>query len=293
VGTLLAALTSGGSLPLIVLGMFVYSVAFALPFVLLAMFPGALARLPGAGGWMITVKAAMGFVELVAALKFLSATDRVWNLQLMPRPVMLLLATLIMAVLALYLLGLVRLPHAPPAARRVVSLRTLVGLAALLAALYFARGLTGTPLDSWTESFLPPAGYGADGGEAQGGIAWTEELKAAQADAAARGLPLFIDFTGVTCNNCQKVEKSIFVDPRFIEAIKARAVPVRLYTDRRAPPEVKVRDKANAELMVRLGSTTLPYYVLMSPQGDALRAMGYDPGFGVQQFIDFLEVPRR
>ncbi|HEX5009800.1 MAG TPA: protein-disulfide reductase DsbD domain-containing protein [Planctomycetota bacterium] len=293
VGTLLVALTTGGSLPLIVLGMLVYSVAFALPFVLLALFPGALHALPGAGGWMITVKAVMGFVELVAALKFLSAADLVWNLQFLPRTSMLLLATLLMAALALYLFGAFRLPHDVPTPRRAVSGRTFVALLALLSALYFAGGLTGRTLDTWTESFLPPAGYGAGkDGTAHELIAWNEDLEAAKAAAAAQGRPLFIDFTGVTCNNCRKVEKSIFADRRCADALAAKAVPVRLYTDRRSPSDVKARDAGNRALMEQLGSVTLPLYVLMSADGRMLRSMGYDPSFTVQDFIDFLEMPR-
>ncbi|MBM3984118.1 MAG: DUF255 domain-containing protein [Planctomycetes bacterium] len=292
VGTLLAALTAGGSLPLIVLGMLVYSLAFALPFVLLAMFPGLLSTLPGAGGWMVTVKAVMGFLELVAALKFLSAADLVWNLELLPRPTLLLLAALLMAVLALYLLGVFRLPHDLGAPARRISGRTLVAVAALLAALYLSRGLTGRDLDSWTESFLPPASYAGAGGAHAEKIAWQDDLAAAKAAAHAAGRPLFIDFTGVTCQNCRKVEKSIFEKDAFARAVTQRAIPVRLYTDRQAPPEVKAADAANRLLMEQLGSVTLPLYVLMDADGRELRSMGYEPALEVQDFIDFLEVPR-
>jgi len=292
VGMLLATLTAGGSLPLIVMGMLVYSLAFALPFVLLAVFPGAVQGLPGAGGWMITVKVVMGFIELIAALKFLSAADLVWNLQLLSRPTLLLLAVLLLAALALYLLGVFRLPHDALTRRRALSGRTLVALLSLLCALYFARGLTGRTLDSWTEAFLPPSGYA--GAEARPElISWRDDLQAAKAEARAASRPLFIDFTGVTCNNCRKVEKTIFVDDSFADAAAQRVVPVRLYTDRQSSPEVKKADEANRGLMVELGSTTLPYYVLMSPDGEVLRAMGYEPTFTVQQFVDFLEVPGR
>lgn len=292
VGTLLAALTAGGSLPLIVLGMFVYSLAFALPFVLLAAFPGMLSRLPGAGGWMITVKAVMGFLELVAALKFLSAADLVWNLELLPRPTLLLLATLLVAGMALYLFGAFRLPHDVGGAPRRLSGRTVVAALALLLALYLSRGLTGRGLDSWTESFLPPASYAGAGGAHAETIAWTDDLPAAKAAARAAGRPLFLDFTGVTCQNCRKVEKSIFEKDAFAAAVAAKAVPVRLYTDRLAPAEVKDKDAANRRLMEQLGSVTLPLYVLMDADGRVLRSMGYEPALTVQDFVDFLEVPR-
>ncbi len=289
VGTLLAA-TSSVSPALIVGGMLVYSAAFALPFVLLAMFPGALSALPGAGGWMITVKVVLGFLEVIAALKFFSAADLVWNLQLMPRPVMLLAAALILAVLALYLFGAFRLPHDVPGRRRALSARTAVAVLVVLASLYFARGLGGRTLDSWTESFLPPDGYGAPAGAARAdAVPWIEDFDKAQAEARRTGMNLFIDFTGVTCQNCRKNEKAIFRQARFAEACR-RIVPVRLYTDRLSA-EFADGDAANRRRMEQLGSVTLPLYVLMSPEGKVLRQLGYRPGQTVEEFIAFQEAP--
>ncbi|MER3495381.1 MAG: hypothetical protein C4320_00225, partial [Armatimonadota bacterium] len=70
VGAVLAAAATGQILyP--VLGMLAFSAAFALPFFLLALFPTLLQKLPRSGAWMETVKATMGFVELMAAVKFL------------------------------------------------------------------------------------------------------------------------------------------------------------------------------------------------------------------------------
>ena len=94
----------------------------------------------------------------------------------------------------------------------------------------------------------------------------------------------------MTCQNCRKVEKSIFSQQRFADAVAQKVVPLRLYTDRRSPPEVKTKDAANAALAVQLGSSTLPFYVLMSPEGKVLKSTGYDPSYDVQTFIDFLEL---
>ncbi|MGQ0552313.1 MAG: protein-disulfide reductase DsbD family protein [Planctomycetota bacterium] len=291
VGTLLAALTAGGSLILVAVGMFVYALAFALPFVLLAMFPGVMAKLPGAGGWMITLKVALGFLELVAALKFFSAADLVWDLEILTRSTMLTVSLLLMAGLALYLFGFLRLPHEGSTRRRLFSLRSASGVLAAVFALYLARGLAGQPLDSWTESFLPPSGYAAAGDSAEAElIAWREDLEAAKAEARSLGRPLFVDFTGVTCQNCRKVEKSIFIQPAFAEAVEQQAIPVRLYTDRRSD-EHRENDRRNRELMEDWGSVTLPLYVLLSPEGLVLSKMGYSPDFEVQDFIRFLEVP--
>src|SRR5690606_14548072 len=61
VGTLLVeAASKGGMAPLI--GMFGFSLALALPFMLFAMFPGWLNSMPRSGGWMNTVKVSLGFL---------------------------------------------------------------------------------------------------------------------------------------------------------------------------------------------------------------------------------------
>jgi thiol:disulfide interchange protein DsbD len=294
VGSLLAALATGGSPWLIAAGMLVYSAAFALPFVLLALFPSALSALPGAGGWMVTLKVVLGFLELVAALKFFSNTDLVWNLQLMPRPVMLTATVLLVAALALYLLGTYRLPHDVGGKLRLFSLRTLGAGAVVLASLYLSCGLTGKELDPWTESYLPPHEYGVPegtGGGPHDPVGWIEDYEEGQAAARASGRPMFLDFTGITCVNCRKVEKQFFSRPEFVEAAK-KVVMVKLYTDRRDAVH-KAGDLANQELMASFGSVTLPLYVLLSPDGEVLERMGYSPDFTVERFVDFLEAADR
>ena len=290
VGSLLAALASGGSPVLIALGMLVYSAAFALPFVLLAAFPGMVQALPGAGGWMVTLKAVLGFVELVAALKFFSNADLVWDLQLLTRPAMLAVTLLLVGALALYLFGAFRLPHDAGSRRKGFSVRLLVALAVLLAFLYLARGLSGRELDSWTEAYLPPHGYGEDrAGRAAEPIAWIDDYEAGLRQAAERGVPVFIDFTGITCVNCRIVEKTIFVDPRFIEASK-KLVMIRAYTDRRSA-EFLEHDLANQKRMATFGSVTLPLYVLLGPDGTLRDTRSFQAGQTVDDFLRFLETP--
>ena len=76
VGTLLV-LTAQGTWAWPILGMLVFSAAFASPFFFLALFPQSLSALPQSGGWLNSVKVVMGFLELAAALKFLSNVDLV------------------------------------------------------------------------------------------------------------------------------------------------------------------------------------------------------------------------
>ncbi|MHC5210393.1 MAG: protein-disulfide reductase DsbD family protein [Planctomycetota bacterium] len=294
VGSLLAALATGGSPWLIAAGMLVYSAAFALPFVLLALFPSAVSKLPGAGGWMVTLKVMLGFLEVVAALKFFSNADLVWNLQIMPRPVMLMATVMTVAALALYLLGTYRLPHDMPGKLRLFSWRMLGAGAIVLATLYLSSGLTGKELDPWTESYLPPHDYAVPEGSFAGPrdpIDWFEDYEEGLAEGRRTGRRIFIDFTGITCVNCRKVEKQFFSQPAFIEAAKG-VVMLKLTTDRR-DAEHKQGDLANQELMASFGSVTLPLYVLLSPDGEVLDRMGYSPDFTTDDFVEFMEGPDR
>ncbi|HLM59437.1 MAG TPA: cytochrome c biogenesis protein CcdA, partial [Pyrinomonadaceae bacterium] len=71
VGTILVA-TSQGDWQMPLLGILAFSTVFALPFFALALMPQMLSQLPRAGGWMNSVKVAMAFLEVAAAMKFLS-----------------------------------------------------------------------------------------------------------------------------------------------------------------------------------------------------------------------------
>ncbi|RYG65322.1 hypothetical protein EON80_17540, partial [bacterium] len=109
VGTALFTAATGGWLyPAI--GMLAFSTAFSLPFFLLALFPGWLTKMPRAGEWLISTKAFMGFLELAAALKFLSTADMVWQLGYLTRPIFLAIWFAVSLAAAFYLLGVIRLP---------------------------------------------------------------------------------------------------------------------------------------------------------------------------------------
>lgn len=297
VGTLLAGFSTTDSPTLVVVGMLAFSTTFALPFVLLAMFPTAMSSLPSAGGWMLTVKAAMGYVELVAALKFLSNADIVWGLELMPRPTMLLAAIILMTMLALYLLGTYKLPHDYDAPK--LSLKGGRGVAALATValvLWLASAMTGKPLSGALESYLPPADYGVPVSEqgAKSLVPWRSDLDEALDAARAAGKPVFVDFTGVTCVNCRIVEKKVFESADFA-ALGDDVVFAKLYTDRRTA-EHRDADEANKDLMSeRFGTVTLPLYALVEPTADGgfeiLRRMSMPKpdAIRIETFRDFVD----
>ena len=104
VGTILVSASQGDwQMPL--LGMLAFSTVFALPFFVLALVPQWVAQLPRAGGWMNSVKVSMGFLEVAAAMKFISNVDLVWKWGIFTRSVVLAIWIAIGVILTLYLLS--------------------------------------------------------------------------------------------------------------------------------------------------------------------------------------------
>jgi thiol:disulfide interchange protein DsbD len=109
VGTVLVSAAQGDIVrPL--LGMLAFGSAFAMPFFLLALFPQFLAKLPKSGSWLEMVKAFMGFLEVAAAVKFVSNADLVWGTGLISRSTFLAIWVVIFAAAALFLVRVIRLP---------------------------------------------------------------------------------------------------------------------------------------------------------------------------------------
>ena len=86
VGMVMVAATRGDWLWAL-LGVGAFATVFAAPFFFLALFPSLLKSLPRAGSWMDSMKITMGFLELAAAMKFISNVDLVFQWELITRPV--------------------------------------------------------------------------------------------------------------------------------------------------------------------------------------------------------------
>jgi thiol:disulfide interchange protein len=253
VGTLLVLATQGSwQWPL--LGLVVYAGAFALPFFLLALAPGALSHLPAPGVWMRDLRRGLGILELAAAVKFVSNADLVWGWGVLSRSVV--IATALAAVLLIATVAVWRRPPTP--------LRLASASLCLLAALWLGRGLQGHRLGE-LEALLPPAPHGvvlAAGNE----LPWHHNdygLSLRLAHDQQR--PVLVDFTGYTCTNCRWMEANMFPRPE-VRALLDRYVRVRLYTDGRGA--VYEEQQALQERM--FGTVALPYYAILTAEGRPL-----------------------
>jgi thiol:disulfide interchange protein DsbD len=248
VGTLLVAATQGDWVwP--ALGLLTFSGVFAVPFVILALVPGALKKLPRSGEWMVTLKGTLAFLELAAAMKFLSNADLVEGWGIFTRNVV--LATWVALGLGLIVYLLKGKRHWIPAAVT----------AAIVA--WLAFGLTGRRLGE-LEPFLPPAGANAAGVANANELPWMlDDYAGALAKAKTENKLVLIDFTGYTCTNCRWMEANMF--PRAeVERELEKFVRVRLFTD--GADESNARQQKLQE--EKFNTVALPLYAVVDPQGN-------------------------
>ena len=284
------------------LGMLIFSAAFALPFFFLALFPQYMARMPKSGGWLNSVKVVMGFLELAAAFKFLSNTDLVWQWNIFTRPVVLTVWVVIVFLTGLYILGKIRLPHDTPLETIGVP-RLILSIILLTFSIYMARGIIGQPIHGLIDSYLPPKiqggmvaapTFGARGGgtvlnesiseldvsSAHNG--WIRDYDEGVKVAEELGKPIFLNFTGITCTNCRWMETNMFTEPEVVELFD-NFVLIELFTD--MGPRSKEWQKMEEQ---RFGTVALPYYVILSSDGQEEIASFAGMTPNLQQFVRFL-----
>jgi thiol:disulfide interchange protein len=259
-------------------GMLAFSSVFALPFIVLALAPQLLASLPRSGMWLVGVKAAMGLLELGAAMKFISNADLVWGWGVFTRNVVIVSWIVVIGALAIYLAGLIKLGIAPRLGRPGPARVAMLVLSVVLL-VWLASGLTGRRLGE-LEAFLPPAESSA---MQSGELSWvTNDYEAALADAKKQNRPILVDFTGYTCTNCRWMEANMFPRPEVSREL-ARYVRVRLYTDGRGE---LYRRYQEMERQI-FGTVALPYYAVLAPDGKPVVAFGgltRDPN----EYLNFL-----
>ncbi len=285
VGTLLAQAATTGSWSRPLLGMIVFSSVLAAPFFFLSAFPSLVKSLPRSGGWMNQVKVVMGFVELVAATKFLNGGFP----DLFPRTVCLVICVAAFVAMGLYLLGVFRLPHDGEPERTPVT-GLFFAMTAFGTAMYLGTGLDGSPLNEFIDGYLPAVEAHKDpehkrqelvaalrkslgGVKTNEGAAETrfgiearfkDDYEGAVAAAKAARVPLFIDFTGFTCQNCRTVEAVVFRN-KAVRELLDKMVVVELHCDH--PNEALA--KKNLDLEERMvKAITQPYYVVVDPEDE-------------------------
>ena len=322
IGQLLVATAVSGELLGPAVGMFGFSFALSLPFILFAAFPGWLKGLPKSGGWLNTVKVTLGFLELAFALKFLSTADMVWQKHWLERELFLALWVGIAFAASFYLFGMFRLPHDDEPKGGIGVGRMMTGLLFSVVGFYLLPGIWGAPV-KLVAGFPPPAFYaenpnGFGSGSAPLGeqkvsedahcplnLPCFNDLEEARVYALQAGKPLLLDFTGWGCVNCRKMEEEVWSRPEVRKRLAEDVVLVSLYVDERTPlGEGEVRQSETSGKTIKtigqkwadlqaqyFNANAQPYYVLMDPKVKAPAAINghaaYDSDARV--FLDWLD----
>lgn len=285
VGTILVS-AAQGDLFYPIVGMLAFSGVFALPFFILALAPNLLHSLPRSGSWMNSVKVVMGFLEIGAALKFLSNVDLVWGWGIFNREVVIAGWIGLSVLIVLYLLGVYKFSHDSDD-NRIGLVRVLNAFIFATLTFYLLTGLFGSRLGE-IESFLPPmkqtAATSSGGQTANGELLWiTNDYQAALKQAKTENKRIFIDYTGYTCTNCRWMEANMFPLPA-VKAELEKFVRVKLFTDGEGEPYEGFQRMQEQ----RFGTVALPLYAIVSPNDEIIaRFEGLTRNEG--EFVAFLQ----
>lgn len=315
---------AGGDFITPIAGMFAFSLAFAIPFTLFAIFPEWLNSLPKSGGWLNSVKVVLGFLELALAFKFLSVADQVYHWGLLDRDIYIAIWIVIFALLGFYLLGKIRTKHDSPLDYISVP-RLMLAISTFVFVVYLIPGLWGAPLKALSGYLPPMATHDFNLTESRGVVSSQEnqlddvpkyadflhfphgiqgyfDYDQALEAAKRTGKPLFIDFTGHGCVNCREMEARVWSEAPVLQRLMEDFVMVALYIDERyeLPEEEwytseydgkvkKTIGKQNADFQItRFNNNAQPYYVILDHNEELLvRPKAYDTN--VQNFVEFLE----
>ena len=319
VGTVLIKSTQGEFwTPMIT--MLAFSLAFALPFTIFALFPSLLKGLPKSGGWLNSVKVVLGFVEVALGLKFLSTADQTYHWHLLDREVYLAIWIVVFALLGFYLLGKLRFKHDSPM-EHISVLRLTLAIAVFSFVVYMVPGMWGAPLKALS-GYLPPietqdfvigayapaapqaeaAVPSADGPTLQmpHGLTGYDNIDDALAASKRTGKPVFVDITGYGCVNCREMEARVWSDPQVLSLLRDRFILVALHNDDKTRlPEsqwvttdegkvLKDVGRVNSYIArTRFGVNSQPNYALLDSDGNLLAPVrGYN--LSIDGFVEFL-----
>ncbi|HUI33004.1 MAG TPA: cytochrome c biogenesis protein CcdA [Dysgonamonadaceae bacterium] len=300
IGTLLVETATSGSIIAPAIGMFGFALALAIPFSFFAIFPSWLESMPKSGGWLNSVKVVLGFLELALALKFFSVADLAYGWGILDRETFLVLWIVIFALLGIYLLGKLKLPHDSELAHVSVT-RLFLSIISLSFALYMVPGLWGAPLKA-ISAFAPPM-YTQDFNLYDGAVhAKSLDYEAGMAYAKQVNKPVLIDFSGYGCVNCRKMEASVWTDPRVKNLLDNEYVLITLMVDdkTRLPEIIEVNESGRKTKLKtigdkwsylqrhKFGANAQPYYIALDTDGNPI-SPSYAFDEDVDRYVQFLE----
>ena len=308
-----------------VLGMLSFSLAFSLPFTFLAIFPHKLQSLPKSGSWMVTLRVILGFVAIAFSLKFLSVVDKAYHFNILNRDVFLVIWSSLFLLLALYLIGFIKLPDGFIKSKnyKTKSLSVFFGVLSF----YFISGIFGNRL-SFFAAYLPPikstyidikslsrkSFFLDESGSSLTNVKYSDILKLphnlqgffdydqAILYAKKENKPVLLDFTGHGCVNCRDIESRVWPDERVRDYLNNQYVLLSLYVDDKtelsreewytSKYDSKIKKtigKQNADFQIaRFNNNAQPFYVILDPFSEKViyKPWGYE--LDIEKYLSHL-----
>lgn len=334
--TMLFGLLAAGGWAGPIVGMFGFSLALSLPFALCAVFPAVINNLGKSGGWLNQVKVTLGFIELALALKFFSNADLLKHWRILDREIFLAIWIVIAVLLGFYLLGKLKLSHDDEPKKNIygqeyVSIfKLFLAICSFTFALYLLPGMWGAPLNGLGQ-FVPPMGTqdfvitaGGEGENAgvkptkfvsemsiyepnvvrNNGLVTYFDYEEGIEAAAKLKKPIMLDFTGITCVNCRKMETSVWSNPKVLERLKNDFVLISLFDDARhvqLPKEDRYISTVSKQEITTLGDKCLdiqiakynsnaqPFYFFIDEKETLLAKEGYGYDPDAEKFVAHLD----
>ncbi len=281
VGALLVKAAAGDVLePLI--GMFAFGLAFALPFTLLAIFPGMLKSMPKSGGWMNAVKVVLGFVILAFSLKFIANIDQTYHLGILSREVYLAIWIVLFVLLGVYLLGKLKFSHDSEVPFVSVP-RLVLAIVSFVFALYLLPGMFGADLNA-VSALIPPKSaqqFDLTKNQTVSVLDHSQNANTALCEAPKYGdilhlphnlegyfdyeqgmacakklnKPVLLDFKGHACSNCKEMENKVWSNPEVLKRLQEDYLIIALYVDDRTklPEEEWVTSSYDGKVKKTIG----------------------------------------
>ena len=267
VGSLISEAVKGSAVMKPIFGFVCFGLAMGAPFLLFAIFPSVMKKLPKSGGWLNAVKVVFAFIMLGFSLKFIVQVDDFFGWNLISREVGVGSWVVLSFLMGMYLLDKIKFSHDSDVPCLSVP-RLFLAIITFSFGIYLIPGLFGADLEA-VSAFLPAkekqafdlysslgatrsvSGFSGaltpDGSTPKyagieprmslpDNIQGFYDLNEAKVYAQKVNKPILLDFTGIFCSNCKKMKASAFKDFRVVELINKEFVFVALYTDVKTVP---------------------------------------------------------
>jgi len=244
---LLTWVASSGSLFMGFWLLFTFAMGLGMLFVALGTFSGLLTALPGAGGWMETVKHVFAVVLFALALWFVRLYLPLWLL-------VLVFGVGLMLMVSAW--GAWRPLPVDAGARAGLDKGFMRFLWVAGTVLALIGGLRG-----FAPELLPAGGGGATVAAAHDEPAWIGDEAEGFARAAREGKPVVMDFWAEWCAACIELDHQTWNQPEVL-ALAERFVPVKM--------DMTERNERNRARNERFGVIGMPTVIFFDSEGNEL-----------------------